>query len=324
MSQRVVIPGFRKIGTGEGGGSTPTSYNSLTDKPKINGVELTGNLTSESIGIPEIADNLTTSKKGLALDASQGKLLNENQHTAIYAEYSVNKNLCSVLEGNMNSSTRVMPITGMLLNPGDYVFSFRIDEEYSGNFSIKALDPEYTDVTANALTGATSQAYKSGLNTYTFSLSDWAFIGIVSEVADIYIYNMQIEEGSTATTYEEFVYSQGALTSLVTQALQAPNYDGQIETINSNTGTSAKTSTYVTTEDCYLNISISATSAIQTNAAYGALIINGICIASITSAGTAQMQGITTLRIPAGTELTYILVGNGEQTVSLSKIPYIL
>ena len=103
MSQRVVIPGFRKIETGEGGGSTPASYNSLTDKPKINGVELTGNLTSESIGIPEIADNLTTSKKGLALDASQGKVLSDNHHTSVYAEYSVNKNLCSMLEGNMNS-----------------------------------------------------------------------------------------------------------------------------------------------------------------------------------------------------------------------------
>lgn len=321
---RVVIPGFRKIETGEGGSTTPTSYNSLTDKPKINGVELTGNLTSESIGIPEIADNLTTSKKGLALDASQGKVLNENQHTSLHAEYSVNKNLCSMFEGNMNSLTRIVPITNMLLYPGDYVFSFRIDGEYSGNFSIKALDPEYTDITADALTGATSQAYKSGLNTYTFSLNDYAFIGIVSEVAGIYIYNMQIEEGSTVTTYEEFVYSQWALTSRVTQALQAPNYYGQIETVNSNSGTSAKTSTYVTTEDCYLNISISATSAIQSNAAYGALIINGICIASVTSVETAQMQGITTLRIPAGTELTYILVGNGKQTVSLSKIPFII
>lgn len=323
MSQRVVIPGFRKVETGEGGGTTPTSYNSLADKPKINGVELTGNLPSESIGIPEIADNLTTSKKGLALDASQGKILNENQHTGIYAEYSVNKNLCNMFEGNMNSLTRIVPITGMLLNPGDYVFSFKVDE-YSGNFSIKALDPEYTDITADALTGANSQAYKSGLNTYTFSLNDFAFIGMVSEVADIYIYNMQIEEGSTATTYEEFVYSQLALTSEVTQALQAPNYYGQTEIINSNSGASAKTSTYVTTEDCYLNISISAASAIQTNVAYGALIINGICIASITSVGTAQMQGITTLRIPAGTELTYTLVGNGEQTVSLTKIPFIL
>lgn len=60
---RVVIPGFRKIETSGEGEEGTSNYDELTNKPKINGVELTGNLTSESIGIPEIADNLTTSKK---------------------------------------------------------------------------------------------------------------------------------------------------------------------------------------------------------------------------------------------------------------------
>lgn len=54
---RVFIPNgnmsdaFIGAGGGGGGGSSTTNYNSLTNKPKINGVELTGNKTSADLGV---------------------------------------------------------------------------------------------------------------------------------------------------------------------------------------------------------------------------------------------------------------------------------
>lgn len=58
-----------------------TDYNELSNKPKINGVELTGNMTAEQLGIGsrdvEIIDNLETQYEGKALSARQGKVLKD-------------------------------------------------------------------------------------------------------------------------------------------------------------------------------------------------------------------------------------------------------
>ena len=37
-------------------GKEPTDYNNLNNKPKINGVELVGDLSLEDIGIPDMSD----------------------------------------------------------------------------------------------------------------------------------------------------------------------------------------------------------------------------------------------------------------------------
>lgn len=65
-------------GTGQGG---TTDYAQLANKPRINGVELTGNMTAEQLGISsrdvEIIDNLETQDGGKALSARQGKVLKD-------------------------------------------------------------------------------------------------------------------------------------------------------------------------------------------------------------------------------------------------------
>ena len=47
----------RRIEEGGGGGSGTTNYNSLTNKPSINGVTLTGALTLQQLGIAEISNS---------------------------------------------------------------------------------------------------------------------------------------------------------------------------------------------------------------------------------------------------------------------------
>ena len=49
---------FKKDKSGSGGGGT-TNYNDLSNKPKINNIELSGNKTSEDLGLVGIADIIT-------------------------------------------------------------------------------------------------------------------------------------------------------------------------------------------------------------------------------------------------------------------------
>lgn len=44
----------KRIKEGGGGGGGTANYNSLTNKPIVNGVTLTGNLTLEDLGISEM------------------------------------------------------------------------------------------------------------------------------------------------------------------------------------------------------------------------------------------------------------------------------
>lgn len=52
MTQRIVIPGFRKIET-SGGGEGTGNYNDLTNKPSINNVPLVGNLKTVDLKLTD-------------------------------------------------------------------------------------------------------------------------------------------------------------------------------------------------------------------------------------------------------------------------------
>ena len=80
MAQRVVIPGFRKIETGGGGGETGTSnYNDLTNKPSINNVPLVGNLNTVDLKLTDA----TLTEEGVPAEA---KTVGDNL-------YNINLNL---------------------------------------------------------------------------------------------------------------------------------------------------------------------------------------------------------------------------------------
>lgn len=65
--------GWKNIG-GTGGNGT-TNYNDLINKPKINGVELQGDIDLELGTNVEIINSLTSSDTDKALSANQGKIL---------------------------------------------------------------------------------------------------------------------------------------------------------------------------------------------------------------------------------------------------------
>ena len=66
MTQRIVIPGFRKIETSGGGGEGGTSnYNDLSNKPSINNVPLVGNLNTVNLKLTDA----TLTEEGVPAEA---------------------------------------------------------------------------------------------------------------------------------------------------------------------------------------------------------------------------------------------------------------
>lgn len=52
-----------KINSGGGSGGATTNYNQLTNKPQINGIELSGNKTLDDLGIQPKGDYITSDTK---------------------------------------------------------------------------------------------------------------------------------------------------------------------------------------------------------------------------------------------------------------------
>lgn len=81
--------GYVKKHSGGGGGGGTSNYNDLSNKPQINGVTLSGNKTSEDLGI--------SGGGGLTITELSGTTFNKNDYKAVivaiqYTEYpSVNR-----------------------------------------------------------------------------------------------------------------------------------------------------------------------------------------------------------------------------------------
>ena len=102
MAQRVVIPGFRKIETGGGGGETGTSnYNDLTNKPSVNNVPLSGNLNTADLHLT----TQTLEDEGIPADSKiVGDKINEilNSLSAITSTLDNLEKEVSSLSANVN------------------------------------------------------------------------------------------------------------------------------------------------------------------------------------------------------------------------------
>ena len=78
---------------GGGGGGGTTDYNDLSNKPKLNSVELTGNLSLPDVGAQA------------ALDTDQMAAVNSGISSADVAQIGTNKNNISSLQGKLTAHT---------------------------------------------------------------------------------------------------------------------------------------------------------------------------------------------------------------------------
>lgn len=106
--------GYLKSHSGGGGGGGTSNYNDLSNKPKINGVELTGNKTSADLGIGGISfvDKINDISTGISMtDINTGVLLVSTD----------------------SSSRRISGIftKNDIVNNAEYVFGY--SNEYSNN-----------------------------------------------------------------------------------------------------------------------------------------------------------------------------------------------
>ena len=82
----------------QGGGTS--DYNELENKPKINGVELVGNLTSEALGIREAIDNHTLVRTNNVLKVNTTDVAEEDNTLPITSAgtYVIVGNIDSLLQ----------------------------------------------------------------------------------------------------------------------------------------------------------------------------------------------------------------------------------
>lgn len=76
-----------------GGGSGTNNYNSLTNKPSINGIELKGNIELDLKSDIQVINNLESTDKSNALAANQGRVLKESIETNIQSIKTLEANL---------------------------------------------------------------------------------------------------------------------------------------------------------------------------------------------------------------------------------------
>ena len=110
MAQRVVIPGFRKIDTGGGGGETGTSiYNYLTNKPSINNVPLSGNLNTTDLHLT----TQTLEDEGIPADS---KIVGDKINEILNSLSTITKTLNSLQEEVSKLSLNVTELSNSVSN----------------------------------------------------------------------------------------------------------------------------------------------------------------------------------------------------------------
>ena len=110
--------------SGGGGGGGTTNYNELSNKPKINGVELSGNKTSEELGITGGGggginfDNLTLVKENFgSWDSVNNVTVTNGIVVKLYTHYS---------DGDTNIDFYILPkqLINLVANGKDLAHSF--------------------------------------------------------------------------------------------------------------------------------------------------------------------------------------------------------
>lgn len=198
------------------------------------GSDLSGYLTKDD------ASNLYVTKingKGLSTNDLTNELKTkydeniENLNNSIRSVYSITKNLCNVQEGYILVNSSKQLITGMYLDSGDYVLSFNSDSS-DGTYTIETVNDDMSSTGDMTIDDGTANI-KSGKNTKTFHIIGSAKIAISSTV-ETELYNMQIEAGTSATSYDDYIDSLWSLTSGVAGIRKTMVDKTDLDTVNNS------------------------------------------------------------------------------------------
>lgn len=155
----------------------------------------------------------------------------ENLNNSIRSVYSITKNLCNVQEGYILVNSSKQLITGMYLDSGDYVLSFNSDSS-DGTYTIETVNDDMSNTGDMTIDDGTANI-KSGKNTKTFHIIGSAKIAISSTV-ETELYNMQIEAGTSATSYDDYIDSLWSLTSGVAGIRKTMVDKTDLDTVNNS------------------------------------------------------------------------------------------
>lgn len=138
-----------KMSSGDGGGTAPSSYNQLTERPSINNVLLTGNHTENELGIPsfndleqvnrtaETAKNAVATLEGLAnattaMETLAGQVvqIEENKQNIVANKAEADDKLAELELEIGDIGTNILDITGGIYDKKEMILVERISNVY--------------------------------------------------------------------------------------------------------------------------------------------------------------------------------------------------
>ena len=252
---KVVIPGFRKIELSGGGEGGTSNYNDLENKPSINNVPLVGNLNTANLkltdatlteeGVPAEAKTVGTKleEQSTSLTALSNQLGNhivksDVPENAVFTDTvyddtevkesieELNSNLDTLEFGEVAGGKNLFN-NAQELSVGLYISSGELNSSYHHKVVKVKPNTQYTVSSSEAFSTGYYLTYMNG-NQFIDSKANLAVDGYYYTITtpdncdNIWIYNynnqnLQIEEGTTATSYEPYIPSVKMLADKVNQ-----------------------------------------------------------------------------------------------------------
>lgn len=192
------------------------SYDDLSNKPKIEGTELSGNKTLDELNIASktafesLSENVSTNADGITN-------LNNNLSQLEFGENSGSKNLfepSTLLNANYDENTDTITVLTNTNKALDMVFKENTQYTFSAYIKQSSIDTNirfhiiYTDGTSDEnflLSQSTSEVYISATSKSGKTISEVEWIWGSGGTATFR--HLQIEEGTQATPYEPYIPS---------------------------------------------------------------------------------------------------------------------